>query len=431
MLPHLLLQGGATFFKEYFINSPERFVMRRIIKKFISPITYFINDSRSVGVILIICTIASILLSNLGTGDWYRGLWYHAIHYPAGIHLPENPLDWINSFLMGIFFVMAGTEIKRELVEGELSSFKKAILPFGAALGGMLLPALIFTALNVGTGSLRGWGIPTATDIAFALGVASLLGKKFPIGLKIFLMALAIIDDLGAIVVIALFYGGKIHVFFLIAAAVVYAILIALTYYKVRFGFLQVLLALALWYMVFNSGVEGSISGVLFAFSVPTNKLVSVERAIHNFVSFLILPFFALANTAIFIPDHFVSALGTNIAMGVIFGLVIGKPLGIYMISRMLVASGIAQLPTNVSWKQVYGMGMLAGIGFTMAIFTTMLAYNDDVSRDISKIAILSAVTLSVVISLAYFHFSHIAVVKRFRKEPLPSHLAVALGITK
>ncbi len=395
--------------------------MKKIIRRFFSPITYFINDSRSVGIVLIVCTVISIVLSNIYLGNWYRGLWSTEFHYYNGVHLPANPLDWINSFLMGIFFVMAGTEIKRELVEGELSSFKKAILPFGAALGGMLMPALIFVALNVETSFMRGWGIPTATDIAFSLGVASLLGNKVPLGLKIFLMALAIIDDLGAIVVIALFYGGQINWIFLGIGTFVYAVMLGLNFFKVKFGAIQIILALLLWYIIFNSGIEGSISGVLFAFSIPTNKLVMVEKKIHNFVSFFILPLFALANTAIFIPDHFFSALGTNIALGVLLGLVIGKPLGIYMVSRILVSLNVAQLPTHVMWKQVFGMGMLAGIGFTMSIFTTMLAYTDDSSRDISKIAILTAVTLSVVISLVYFHFSHIEVVKKSTREMKPS----------
>lgn len=369
-----------------------------------SPIAYFINDSRAVGVMLIVCTIISLILSNSAAfGNWYLHIFQTHIHYPSSIHLPHNYLEWINSFLMAFFFVMAGAEIKRELVEGELSSFKRAILPIGAAVGGMLMPALIFTVFNVESGFVRGWAIPTATDIAFALGVASLLGKRVPIGLKIFLMALAIIDDLGAIIVIALFYGGQIQWLYLGLGAGIYAVLMALNIFKFKFGTLQIILAFLLWYCIFNSGIEGSITGVLFAFSIPTKMLVPVEKVIHHFVNFIILPLFALANTAILIPSNFIGALKNDVALGIIFGLFVGKPVGIYLTSRVLVALKIAQLPTNVNWKQVFGMGMLAGIGFTMSIFTTMLAFSDEAIRDISKIAILTAVFFSVVCSVIYF----------------------------
>ena len=369
----------------------------------ISPLRYFIKDSRTVGVILIICTLVSIILANSHFGLSYRNFWNNEIHLSASMHLPGSWLNWINDFLMGIFFLMAGTEIKRELMEGELSTFKKAILPFGAALGGMMVPALIFIAFNVNSAYIHGWGIPTATDIAFSLGVASLLGKRVPLSLKIFLMALAIIDDLGAILVIALFYGGKIHWLFLAIAAFIYLLLLACNYLKLKFGVLQVVLALCLWFAILQSGIEASIAGVLFAFAIPTAKLVVVEKVIHNPVNFGILPLFALANTALFIPAHFLDALGTTVGLGIIVGLVIGKPLGIFLISRLLVSLNIARLPTNVKWKQILGMGALAGVGFTMSIFTTMLAFGDNTIQDISKIAILTSVALSVAVSVVYF----------------------------
>jgi NhaA family Na+:H+ antiporter len=334
------------------------------------------------------------------------------MHAAASLHLPGTFLEWINNFLMGIFFLMAGTEIKRELMEGELSTFKKAILPFGAALGGMMVPALIFIAFNVHSSYISGWGIPTATDIAFSLGIASLLGKRVPLSLKILLMALAIIDDLGAILVIALFYGGKIHWVFLGIALVIFLALLACNFLKIKFGFLQISLALCLWYTILQSGIEASIAGVIFAFTIPTKKLVSVEKYIHNFVNFFILPLFALANTALFIPANFAEALGSTVGVGIIVGLVIGKPLGIFLISRLLVSLNIAKLPHHIKWKQILGMGTLAGIGFTMSIFTTMLAFGDDAVRDIAKISILTSVALSVIASVIYFWVIDKSIVK-------------------
>ncbi|MEP6676576.1 MAG: Na+/H+ antiporter NhaA [Ferruginibacter sp.] len=387
--------------------------MNRLINRIIIPLKFFINDSRAVGIILLISTAISIIIANSFLGNSYSNFWTAEIIWAKDIHLPASALELINNFLMGIFFLMAGTEIKRELVEGELSTFKKAVLPFGAALGGMLVPALIFTSLNIHTNYISGWGIPAATDIAFSLGVASLLGKRVPLSLKIFLMALAIIDDLGAIVVIALFYGGAVKWFFLIVAAIVYSALLSCNYFKIKFGIVQVSLAVCLWYLILRSGIEASIAGVLFAFAIPTKKLVAVEKAIHNPVNFFILPLFALANTAIFIPAHFVEGLGSKLALGIIAGLVIGKPLGIFFVSKILVSLNIAQLPTNIKWKQLLGMGNLAGIGFTMSIFTTTLAFAEDSTRNIAKVAILVSVALSVIISVAYFWSIGFATIKK------------------
>lgn len=294
-------------------------------------------------------------------------------------------------------------EIKRELVVGELSSFKRAVLPFGAALGGMVVPALIFLAFNLSSGFVHGWGIPTATDIAFSLGIASLFGKKVPTSLKIFLMALAIIDDLGAIIVIALFYGGKVQVMYLISTAVLYGLLWLCNYFRMKPGVMQLIISLLLWYAILNSGIEASITGVLVAFAMPVYSLVKLEKILHGVVNFFILPFFALANTAILIPGDLSLALNNTIAIGVMAGLVIGKPIGIFLFSRILVAVGIAKLPHNAQWKKFLGMGTLAGIGFTMSIFTTTLAFNGELYRDIAKIAILISMVLSLTISWIYF----------------------------
>jgi len=319
---------------------------------------------------------------------------------------------------MAIFFLFAGMEIKRELLVGELSSFKRAVMPFGAALGGMIVPALIYSSFNITTSFAHGWGIPTATDIAFSLGIASLFGKKVPASLKIFLMALAIIDDLGAIVVIALFYGNQVKWMFLLMGALVYGAIFIVNYFKLKQGVVQVVLSLVLWYMIFNSGIEASISGVMIAFAMPVNSLPKFENAISRFVNFIILPLFALANTAILLPTDIVNSLQSSVSTGIMFGLVIGKPVGIFIFSRAMIAFKIAKLPTNTNLKQLLGVGSLAGIGFTMSIFTTTLAFQDELFRDIAKISILSSMILSMTLSFIYFKMIHPKVVKPVHKKP-------------
>ena len=377
----------------------------RSFHHFLTPLRDLLTDSRTTGVLLVACTVFSLLLTNTFTSGGFSHLWND--QFSQGIfsklRLPNSFIDWINNFGMAFFFVLAATEIKRELLSGELSQFKKAVLPFGAAFGGMMMPALIFIGFNFFSGYSHGWGIPTATDIAFSIAAASLLGKRFPVGLKILLLAIAIIDDLGAIVVIALFYGGHINWIALLICGLIYAALLLCNKMKLKFGILQVLLGFALWFSMLQSGVEASISGVLFAFAMPVNALAVIEKAIHKWVNFFILPMFALANTAILVPAHLVSSLWSPIGMGIFFGLVIGKPLGIYLACRLMVKFDIASLPSNVNWRQIFGMGTLAGIGFTMSIFTTMLAFTDSAARDIAKISILSAVVASVFVSYFYF----------------------------
>lgn len=370
--------------------------------RIMSPIRYFFNDSRAVGVLLIICTIVSLGLSNLSSGTTYQHFWNREL-MGGFSRLPGTPLHWINDFLMSFFFLLAGMEIKRELIAGELASFKKAILPFGAALGGMLVPAIIFVLFNMHSGFEKGWGIPTATDIAFSLGVASLLGKRVPVGLKILLMAIAIIDDLGAILVIALFYGNQIHWAFLGLAAVAYGALWICNIRKMKLGPLQIVLAVIIWFAMFNSGVEAGIAGVLVAFALPVSMAPLIEKYIHKPVNFIILPLFALANTAITIPSNFAEAVSSPVSQGVLFGLVFGKPIGIYIVSRLMVGLGVASLPAHTRWSGVLGMGTLAGIGFTMSIFTTSLAFGAESLQNLAKIAILIAMVGSLVISWIYF----------------------------
>jgi len=376
--------------------------MNRFVKRTINPLKFFISDSRSIGVLLLLCTASSLFTANTSGGGWYRTLWNTDV--VSFLNFPHSPLKWINDFLMAIFFLLAGMEIKRELISGELSSFQRAVLPFGAALGGMVVPALIFMFVNSGTAFTHGWGIPTATDIAFSLGIASLFGKRVTTSLKIFLMALAIIDDLGAIIVIALFYGGNVHGMFLLMAVLLYGLLWLCNYARLKPGIIQIILSLLLWYAVLNSGIEASITGVLVAFAMPVNALPKLEKIIHRGVNFFILPLFALANTAILIPGDVSVALNSTIAVGVIAGLVIGKPIGIFLFSRILVSLKVAKIPGNANWKEFLGMGMLAGIGFTMSIFTTTLAFKGEIYRDIAKIAILVSMILSLIISWLYFH---------------------------
>ena len=393
--------------------------MTKFLRRAINPIKLFIADSRFIGVLLLCCTAISLILSNSSGGHWYREIWNSDLHYGyLPIALPHSGLKWINDFLMAIFFLFAGMEIKRELLVGELSSFKRAVMPFGAALGGMIVPALIYSSFNITTSFAHGWGIPTATDIAFSLGIASLFGKKVPASLKIFLMALAIIDDLGAIVVIALFYGNQVKWMFLLIGTLVYGAIFIVNYFKLKQGVVQVVLSLVLWYMIFNSGIEASISGVMIAFAMPVNSLPKFENAISRFVNFIILPLFALANTAILLPTDIVNSLQSSVSTGIMFGLVIGKPVGIFIFSRAMIAFKIAKLPTNTNLKQLLGVGSLAGIGFTMSIFTTTLAFQDELFRDIAKISILSSMILSMTLSFIYFKMIHPKVVKPVHKKP-------------
>ena len=375
----------------------------RIPRHIITPLRLFFNDSRSTGLLLVICTIFSLAVSNSNIGPWYIGLFTRKLSSGADDLLPGSLTGWINNFGMSFFFLLAATEIKRELINGELGTYRKAILPIGAAFGGMVAPALIFMVCCFHTNYAHGWGIPAATDIAFSLAAASLLGKRFPVELKILLMALAIIDDLGAIVIVAVFYGGQIHWLFLGISALISVFLFLCTYFKIKFGAIQVLLGFCLWFALLQSGIEASISGVIFAFLLPAQASEYLESGIHRFVHYGILPLFAIANTALRFPANPLDSLYSAPALGIMAGLVIGKPLGIFLASRILVALKIAQLPGRITWRQFIGMGNLAGIGFTMSIFTTMLAFPDPEARNISKFAILMAALISLLFGLFYY----------------------------
>ena len=380
---------------------------KKIIRqKILNPLGVFIHDSRSIGILLLSCTAISLIISNLSFGQRFLDILNEEIPILHSLHLPHSPLHFINDGLMALFFFLAGMEIKRELINGELATAKKAALPAVAAIGGMIVPAVLFSLFNKGTVYSSGWAIPTATDIAFSLGVASLLGKRVPVALKIFLTALAIIDDLGAIIVIALFYGGAIKVLFLLGSAGITGVFLLLNKYRKKFGALHVVLALLLWYCMFNSGIHATVAGVIFAFLIPPHLLSKFELRFHIPVYFIVMPVFALANTAIIFPEDITGALGSSLSWGIITGLFIGKPLGITLACYWLVKSGRAELPSGVNWLQMIGAGLLAGIGFTMSIFISSLAYTDNTTKDISKISVLVASLLAIVTGYLWLKYA-------------------------
>lgn len=356
---------------------------------------------------LIICTVFSLVLSNNSFFHLhYTELWEKTLIAPSSvIHLPQTNRDFVNDVLMTFFFLFVGMEIKRELTIGELASFKKSLLPVLAALGGMICPALFFYFFNAGTPFQKGWGIPMATDIAFSLGVLSLLGKRVPVQLKIFLTALAIIDDLGAVITIAIFYTSKLSLSWLLLAALSLVSVLLLNKLKVKKTVYYVLPGIALWYCLFNSGVHATIAGVIMAFCLPLSKLAKIENLLHKPVNFMIMPLFALANTAIILPAQINTAFMSTISFGVIVGLVLGKPIGIFLFSFIASKSGIASLPAKTSYKQLFGIGILGGIGFTMSIFTTSLAYEAQGLQIISKVSIIAASIIASVSGYAYLYF--------------------------
>lgn len=381
--------------------------LKKIIRSaIIYPIKEFIGDSRAVGITLLACTCISLLITNFSNGAIYSSFWNTSFHFPEWIHLPHTIIHWINDVLMVFFFFLVGMEIKRELILGELSSFRKAILPLAAALGGMLVPAGIYWLFNNGTEYAHGWGIPMATDIAFSLGVASLLGARVPASLKIFLMALAIIDDLGAIIVIALFYGEEVSWAYLAVALSICLLAWWLNYKRLINGWMLVLIGLLLWYCIFNSGIHATIAGVLLALFVPLNKLEVYEHMFHDAVSFLVLPVFALANTAIMIPGDLIASLTSSLSWGVMIGLMVGKPLGITLFCALVIALNWGERPSGSTWLQLLGIGILAGIGFTMSIFITMLAFNNPAWQDVAKIAVMLASLLSVAAGLIVLYLA-------------------------
>jgi NhaA family Na+:H+ antiporter len=365
-------------------------VQRKLSKTF----KEFFDSEKSSGILLIVCTIVSLVITNSSIGANYLSLW-HA--YVGGLSIEH----WINDGLMAIFFLFIGLELERELQVGELSDFKNALLPIFAAIGGICVPALIHFIFNNGTATQAGIGIPMATDIAFALGVLALLGSRVPASLKIFLTALAVIDDLGAIIVIAVFYTAKLSVVYLIAALAVGALLFALNrFFRVMSLFPYLIGGALMWFLMLKSGVHATIAGVLLAFTIPfsakeddeTSPSHRLEHFLQKPVAFVILPIFALCNTGIVIGADALQHLTTPNSLGIVLGLIVGKPLGITLLSFIVVSLGICRLPLDLNWKHVFGAGVLGGIGFTMSIFITNLAFVGENSEiNASKMAILLA----------------------------------------
>lgn len=359
----------------------------------------FFNNSQSSGVILLFCVAISLLIANSSLAESFQ----HLLHYTLGAYSVEI---WINDGLMAIFFLLVGLEIKREIVEGELSDIKNASLPIVAALGGMLVPAAIYAIFNSGTEYSNGWGIPMATDIAFSLAIVSMLGKKVPASIKIFLAALAIVDDLGAILVIAIFYTEQIHWMYLGISGGIMLLLASLNYFNVQKHIFYLLPGVVLWYCMHHSGIHATIAGVLLAFTIPTNvskteisPLEKLEHGLHKPVNFLIMPIFALANTNITFVEGMVDGLASSLGLGILGGLFVGKALGIGLFSWVAIQLKLSSLPVGSNWIQMIGTGFLAGIGFTMSIFIALLSFKNHIDiQNEAKFAILIASGLSGIV---------------------------------
>lgn len=403
----------------------------------------FLHNESIGGIVLMFCALVALLCANVPQLGFLHDIWKTDMGFTIGSFSLEMTLEhWINDALMAVFFFVVGLEIKREMMVGELSSIKQAALPILAAVGGMIVPAAIYASFNWSDPeSLSGWGIPMATDIAFALGVLSLLGRRAPLGLKVFLTALAIVDDLGAIVVLAIFYPSHaLHLDMLIYAAIVVMFLLALNKARVYRPLLYVLPGILLWYFIFQSGIHATISGVILALTIPSKTVINevrfsvslkywlarfrevsnsevevlanpaqhhiihqlhknvnninplmhrFEAELHPWVTFFIMPVFALANAGVELSGGLLQFPVSPVAAGIFFGLLVGKPVGIFLFSWVAVKSGIAKLPGGTKWKQIFALGIIAGIGFTMSIFIDGLAFRNETLVNIGKAAIL------------------------------------------
>lgn len=354
----------------------------------------FFESEKSGGMLLLVCTLISLAIANSALGEPYLHFWHQKV---GGLSVEH----WINDALMAVFFLLIGLELERELYSGELSDLRNALLPIFAAIGGIAFPALIHFGLNAGTPTQAGMGIPMATDIAFALGVLALLGSRVPASLKVFLTALAVMDDLGAIIVIAVFYTAELAAVYLLAALGIFGLMVVMNRVWRVMALLPYLLGGGvMWYFMLKSGVHATIAGVLLAFAIPYSARQDdeespshkLEHFLHKPVAFLILPIFALANTGIMIESDWAQGLASDNSLGILAGLVIGKPLGITLLVFIAVSLGICRLPVDLTWKHVFGAGLLGGIGFTMSIFITNLAFTGETAAiNASKIAILLA----------------------------------------
>lgn len=367
----------------------------------------FLENERAGAIVLLLCTVLSLIVANTAFGPAYVKFWHGYIG-------PLSVEHWVNDGLMAIFFLLIGLELEREIFAGELSNLKSALLPIFAALGGIVVPASIHFFLNNATPTQPGVGIPMATDIAFAIGVLALLGNRIPASLKVFLVALAVMDDLGAIIVIAVFYTADLSMAYLFGALAVAALLFGIN----RFGVMSLIPYLVggalMWFLMLRSGVHATIAGVITAFTIPFTikrddkdaPSQRLEHFLHKPVVFLILPIFALANTGLVISGDWASELGSRNSLGVLIGLVVGKPVGITIFAFLVVTIGLCKLPLDLNWKHIVGAGMLGGIGFTMSIFITNLAFTGQQNLiDSSKMSIFIASVIAAICGLIWLRF--------------------------
>jgi NhaA family Na+:H+ antiporter len=440
---------------EKFVVSTRQLVADQILK----PTQQFFRKEAASSILLIAATIIALIWVNSDVGETYHRFWHTKISFTfAHFHISKTLLHWVNDGLMSLFFFTVGLEIKREILVGELATPKKALLPVIAALGGMIVPGLIYAAINIGLPTIHGWGIPVATDIAFALGAVAVFGRRLPVGLRIFLAAFAIADDLGAVVIIAIFYTKEIVWSNLIISLFLILGLAVANFFWIRQTLIYAILGLAVWFFVLGSGVHPTIAGVIVSLFVPArgrydtdNFLQNVKKitekfeceeqscgysillnqehlyavqalelachdvetplqrlmhALHPWVAFVILPLFALGNTGlVFRGIVFSEMVSSPVILGVIFGLVVGKPIGIMLFSYISVKSGMASLPQQVRWSHILGGAMLGGIGFTMSLFLSELSFSDPHIIDYARFAILAGSILSAVFGMSFLGF--------------------------
>ena len=372
------------------------------------PFIWFFKLEAASGLVLLFSAIIALYLSNSTFSETYFNIL--KIYFFIGIDqfgLKLTVLHWINDVLMVIFFFLVTLEIKREFIQGELSNRKQALLPFIAAIGGMLVPALIYIFININSSeTLNGWAIPTATDIAFSLGVLSLLGKRVPLSLKVFLTALAIIDDLGAIVIIAFFYSSKLNFIYLILIFLTFILLIVLNRFGIKKFIPYLFFGLFLWFFTHESGIHSTISGVLLALTIPHRKkqndyslLLKVEHSIAPYVAFMIMPLFALANAGVSLEGLKFNSLFSVVPLGILLGLFLGKQIGVFLFSYISIKLNITEMPNNANWLNFYGVGILTGIGFTMSLFVGNLAFVENIEyMGGVKIGVLTGSLLSTIV---------------------------------
>lgn len=374
----------------------------------------FFKSEKSSGIVLILVTILSLYITNSSAQDSYLSFWHKDLF---GFSIEH----WVNDVLMSFFFLLIGLELKREFKGGELSSLKKASLPVFGAIGGMLIPAAIYLYFNFGTDTQSGYGIPMATDIAFALGALSLLGNRVPLSIKVFLTALAVIDDLGAIVVIAIFYTKTLIWLNVFASLGIFAVLLFMNKYKVKSLAVYLIGGVGMWYFMHHSGIHSTITGVLLAFAIPSDisskksPSEKLQHWLHYPVPFIVLPIFAMANTAVVIGNDWSSFIFQDYSLGVFFGLVLGKPVGITLFVFLAVKLKLCVLPEGINWIELIGVTILAGIGFTMSIFVTLLAFENELIINNTKFIVLISSLTAGVIGYFWLHFTFNTELKKKR----------------